>query len=101
MVQARMGCPAKYLPLAEILRIAVLIDDKNIPVRSNLEREAARTMAEYNKQHPAGAIKSWKAALSLAQFRRAVRKRFSRAEEKYKKATSIAEPSAGTPRTTI
>jgi hypothetical protein len=99
MVQARRGCQAKYLPQTEILKIAALLDDKNLPVRSNLEREAARTMAEYNQRHPTSAIKSWRAALNLPQFRRAVRKRFSRAEEKYKKATASVAPSAGTPRT--
>jgi len=101
MVQARQGCPTKYLPHCEILKIATLLDDENLPVRSNLEREASRSMAEYNKHHPAVAIKSWKTALSHRQFRRAVRKRFSRAEEKFKKATASVAPSAGTPRTTI
>lgn len=102
MVQARTACPGKYLPQTEILRIAVLLDERQFPVRSNLERAAARIMAEYNKQHPASAIKSWRAALRLPQFRRTVRKRFSRAEEKYKKTTpSVVAPSAGTPRTTI
>jgi hypothetical protein len=101
MVETRRGCPAKYLPQTEIFKIAALLDDKNLPVRSNLEREAARTMAEYNQRYPTRAIKSWRAALSLPQFRRAVRKRFSRAEEKYKKAAASVAPSAGTPRTTI
>ena len=101
MVHARRNCPTKYLPQTELLKIAALLDDKSVPVRSNLEREAARTMAEYNKQHPAVAIKSWRTALSHPKFRRAVRKRFSRAEEKYKKATSSVGPSAGTRRTTI
>jgi hypothetical protein len=102
MVQARSECPTKHLPQAEILTIAALLDDKNLPVRDNLEREASRSMAEYNKQHSAVAIKSWKTALSHPKFRHAVRKRFSRAEEKYRKATpSILAPSAGTPRTTI
>src|SRR6266568_8810552 len=85
MVQARRECPTKHLPQTEISNIAALLDSKNIPVRDNLEREAARTMAEYNRRHPTSAIKSWRAALSLPQFRRSVRKRFSRAEEKYKK----------------
>jgi hypothetical protein len=77
-------------------------DDKNVAVRTNLERTAARAMAEYNKQHSATAIKSWKTALDHSQFRHAVRKRFLRAEEKYRKAIpSILAPSAGTPRTTI
>lgn len=102
MVQARKGCPTKYLPQTEILTIAALLDDKNIPVRDNLEREASRSMAEYNKQYSAVAIKSWETALSHPKFRHAVRKRFSRAEEKYRKATpSLLAPSAGTPRTTI
>ena len=102
MVQARRSCPTKYLPQTEILKIAALLDEEDLPVRSNLEREAARTMAEYNKQHPTAAIKSWRVALSLPQFRHAVRKRFWRAEEKCRKATpSILAPSAGTPRTTI
>jgi hypothetical protein len=102
MSRARRSCPTKYLPLAEILKIAALLDDENLPVRGNLEREAARTMAEYNQRHPTGAIKSWRAATRHPMFRRAVRKRFSRAEEKYRKATlSILAPSAGTPRTTI
>jgi hypothetical protein len=100
MIRARRTCSTKYLPQVEILKIVALLDDKRLPV--NLEREAARNMAEYNQRHPAGAIKSWRSALGHRQFRRAVRKRFSRAEEKYKKATpSIAEPSAGTSRTTI
>jgi hypothetical protein len=43
-------------------------------------------MSEYNKQHSAVAIKSWKTALRHPKFRRAVRKRFSRAEEKCRKA---------------
>ena len=102
MVETRRACPTKYLPKAEILKIAALLDDKNVPVRSNLERDAARTMAEYNQKHPTAAIKSWKTALGHPQFQRAVRKRFSRAEEKYKKATqSVVARSAGTPRTTI
>src|ERR1035437_1582796 len=102
MLRARSSCPTKYLPRAEIVKIAVQLDDKNFPVRDNLEREAARAMAEYNQRHPTSAIKSWRVALSLPQFRRVVRKRFSRAEEKYRKATpSILAPSAGTPRTTI
>jgi hypothetical protein len=100
MVQARRGCPTKYLPLTEISKITVLLDDKNIPLRSNLEREASRSMAEYNQRHPASAVKSWSAALRLPQFRRAVRKRFSRAEEKYKKATPhVAAEFPGTTRT--
>jgi hypothetical protein len=102
MVDARKACPMKYLPQTEILKIADLLDNQKIPVRRNLERHAGRTMAEYNQQHPLAAIKSWRNAVSHPQFRRAVRKRFSRAEAKYKKATpSIANPSAGTPRTTI
>jgi hypothetical protein len=101
MVQARSQCRAKYLPQTEILRIAVLLDEKQFPVRKNLERAAARLMAEYNKQHPKGAIKSWEAASSLPKFRGAVRKRFLRAEEKYRKAIPSAESSVGTPRTTI
>jgi hypothetical protein len=84
------------------MKIAALLDDENVPVRSNLEREAAQTMAEYNKQHPKAAIKSWRTALSHPKFRRAVRKRFSRAEEKYRKTDrSIFAVSAGTPRTGI
>jgi hypothetical protein len=102
MVEARTMCAAKYLPRAEILRIADLLDDKGCPVRENLEREAARAMAEFNERYPKAAIKSWRAALSHPQFRRAIRKRFSRAEEKYKKATpSVVSPSAETSRTTI
>jgi hypothetical protein len=102
MVQARRACPTKYLPQAEIAKIAALLDDEKFPVRSNLEREAARTMAEHNQRHPTAAIKSWRTALSHPLFRRAVRKRFSRAEEKYKKATpSVAVVSAGSPRTAI
>jgi hypothetical protein len=102
MVQARRECPTKYLPQSVILKVAALLDNKNLPVRENLEREAARTVAEYNQRHPASAIKSWKTALSHPQFRRAVRKRFSRAEEKYKKATPhVPTVSAGSPRTTI
>lgn len=101
MVQARKQCPTNHLPQTEILKIAGLLDNKNIPVRDNLEREAARTMAEHNQRHPTSAIKSWRAALSLPRFRRSVRKRFSRAEEKYKRATPSLAPSAGTPRTTI
>jgi hypothetical protein len=100
MVQARRGCPTKYLPQTEIVKIADLLDNKNVPVRSNLERGAARTMAEYNQHHMTAPIKNWRNALGHPKFRRAVRKRFSRAEDKYKKA-SIAGPSAGTPRTTI
>jgi len=102
MVEARTMCPAKHLPRTEILKIAALLDDQDIPVRSNLERQASRTIAEYNKQHTAAAIKTWEAALNHPKFRSAVRKRFSRAEEKYRKATpSILASSAGTPRTTI
>jgi hypothetical protein len=52
MVQARRECPTKHLPQTEISKIAALLDNKNIPVRDNLEREAARTMAEYNQRHP-------------------------------------------------
>jgi hypothetical protein len=100
MVEARRGCPTKYLPQTEILKIAALLDDNNVPVRGNLERGAARTMAEYNQHYPRAPIKSWRNALGHPQFRRAVRKRFSRAEDKYTKA-SVAGPSAGTPRTTI
>jgi hypothetical protein len=88
MAQARKECPTKHLPQTEILKIAALLDNKNIPVRDNLERGAAHTMAEYNQEHPKRAVKTWQAALSLPQFRRAVRKRFSRAEEKYKKANA-------------
>ena len=100
MIRARSSCPTQYLPQAEIWKIAALLDDENFPVRDNLEREAARTMAEYNQHHPTAAIKSWRTALSHPRFRRAVRKRFSRAEEKYKKATpSVVAESAGTPRT--
>jgi hypothetical protein len=102
MVQARKVCPTKHLPQTEISKIAALLDNKNTRVRDNLEREAARTMAEYNQRHPKAAIKTWKSASCHPQFRRAVRKRFSRAEEKYKKAPPpVAGPSAGTPRTTI
>ena len=102
MVEARRECPTKYLPPAEIMKIAALLDDEKFPVRSNLEREAARTMAEHNKQHPTAAIKSWRAALRHPMFRRVVRKRFSRAEEKYKKATPpVFVVSGGTPRTAI
>jgi hypothetical protein len=102
MVEARTMCPTKYLPPTEILKIADLLDDQAFAVRSNLEREAARIMAEYNQRHPKAAVKSWRTALSHPLFRRAVRKRFSRSEERYKKATpSIVAPSAGTPRTTI
>ncbi len=102
MVEARRACPTKYLPATEIMKIAALLDDQNLPVRSNLEREAARTMAEHNKQHPKAAIKSWRAALRHPKFRRVVRKRFSRAEEKYKKATRpVFVVSGGAPRTAI
>jgi hypothetical protein len=102
MVEARTLCPSKYLPSTEILRIAALLDDQKVPVRSNLEREAARTMAEYNQRHPMAALKNWRTATRHPQFRRAIRKRFSRAEEKYKKATpSVVSPSAETSRTTI
>jgi hypothetical protein len=100
MVQARKECPTKYLPLNEISKIAAFLDDQNLPLRDNLEREAARTVAEYNQRHPMIAIKSWRTALDNPRFRRAVRKRFSRAEEKYKKVTpSVVAQSAGTPRT--
>jgi len=51
-------------------------------------------MAEYNQRRPMSAIKSWKAALSLPQFRRSVRKRFSRAEDKYKKAAAVRRNSS-------
>jgi hypothetical protein len=102
MVQARKECPTKYLPLSKISKIATLLDDQNMPLRDNLEHAAARTVAEHNKQHPRAAIKTWQTELSYPGFRHAVRKRFWRAEDKYKKATpSIADPSAGTPRTTI
>jgi hypothetical protein len=102
MMEARGKCRAKHLPQAEILEIAVLLDEKQFPVRTNLERAASRAMAEYNKQHSKGAIKTWEAASKLPQFRRAVRKRFSRAEEKYRKAIPlIASQSAGPSRTTI
>ncbi len=102
MVQARRGCSTKYLPRTEISKIAAFLDQGNLPVRSNLERKAAQTMAVYNQSHSRAAIKTWKSASGHPQFKSAVRKRFSRAEEKYKKATPpIAAPSAGTPRTTI
>ncbi len=102
MVQARKECPTKYLPLREISKIATLLDNQNLPLRENLEHAAARTLAEHNKQHPRAAIKTWQTALNYPGFRGAVRKRFWRAEDKCKKATpSIADPSAGTPRTTI
>jgi len=102
MVQARMACPGKKLPQAEIVKIANFLDDEKLPVRSNLERAAARMLAEYNQRHPTAAIKSWKAALSHPQFRRAARKRLSRAEEKCKKLTPpVVVLSAGTSRTTI
>jgi hypothetical protein len=101
MVQARSGCPAKYLPNTEILTIAALLDDKAVPVREHLEREASRVMAEHNKHYSKAAIQTWTSALNNPRFRRAVRKRFSRAEEKYKKATASVAPSAGTPRTSI
>jgi hypothetical protein len=100
MVAARRQCPTKYLSKAEVLKIAVLLDEKNVPVRNNLERDAARGMAEYNQQHPTAAIKGWGKALGHPRFGRSVRKRFSRAEEKYKKE-SAAGSSAGTPGTTI
>jgi hypothetical protein len=102
MVQARKECPTKYLPLSEISKIATLLDDQKMPLRDNLEHAAARTVAEHNKQHPRAAIKTWQTALSYPRIRHAVRKRFWRAEDKYKKASpSIADSSAGTPRTTI
>jgi len=100
MVEARKECQTKCLPKTEILKIAALLDDKGVPVRSNLERDAAGTMADYNQKHPTAPIKSWRNALGHPKFRRAVRKRFSRAEDKYRKG-SVAGPSAGTPRTTI
>jgi hypothetical protein len=102
MVQTRSASPTKYLPQTEIAKIAALLDRENLPVRRNLKHKAARTMADYNQRHPTAAIKSWKTALSHPQFRRAVRKRFSRAEEKYKKATPhVLTVSAGSPRTAI
>ena len=102
MVEARKSCPRKYLPRSEILKIARLLDDQNLPLRDNLERTAAQTVARHNKQNPKAAIKTWQTASNHPRFRGAVRKRFSRAEEKYKKATSsIADSSVGTPRTTI
>jgi hypothetical protein len=102
MVEARVECRTKYLPQTEIIEIAALLDDEEFPVRDNLERAASHSMAKYNQQHPAVAIKSWKTALRHPEFRHAVRKRFSRAEEKYRKATpSVLDLSAGTPRTTI
>lgn len=102
MVEARKSYAGKYLPPSEILKIAVLLDDQNLPLRDNLEKAASRTVAEHNKQHPRAAIKTWQAALNQPRFRGAVRKRLLRAEEKYKKATpSIADSSAGTPRKTI
>ena len=102
MVEARSACQTKYLRQAEIMKIGALLDDKNVPVRSNLEREAGRSMAEYNKQHPGAAIKSWRTALGRPKFRSAVRKRFSRAEEKYKRSIQlVVGKSAGTSRTTI
>jgi len=102
MVEARTMCLPKHLPKTEILKIAALLDDKGFPLRTNLEREAARTNAEYNQRHPMSAIKNWRTATAHPLFRRAVRKRFSRAEEKYKKmAPSVIASSAGTPRPTI
>lgn len=101
MVKARGECPTKHLPQTELLKISALLDSNSLPVRDNLEREAARALAEYNQRHPMSAIKSWRAALGLPQFRRSVRKRFSRAEEKYKKATVSVAQSAGNCRTTI
>lgn len=86
MVQARMRCPTKYLSKDEIVRIADLLDSEKVPVRINLEREAGRSMAEYNQRHSKAAIKSWRAALGHPQFRRAVRKRFSRAEDKCRRS---------------
>jgi hypothetical protein len=86
MVNARRACPTKHLPKTEILKIAAVLDDEGFPLRDNLEREARRIAAEYNQHHPTVAIKTWKAAISHTKFRRSVRKRFSRAEEKYKRA---------------
>jgi hypothetical protein len=101
MVQARQGCATKYLPKSEVSKIAEALDKEKCPVRSNLERESSRRMAEYNQTHPNVAIKTWTAALNHAQFRGAVRKRFSRAEEKYRRATHAQTLLAGgSPRTT-
>jgi len=101
MVGAREKCRTKYLSQDEIFRIAALLDNEKVPVRGNLEREAARTLAEYNQRHPTAAIKNWRTAIGNPQFRRAVRKRFSRAEEKYRKTPPVVVVSAGTSRTTI
>jgi hypothetical protein len=102
MVQSRMTCPTKYLPQAEIVRLAGFLDDKGLSVRDNLEREAGRKLAKYNQLHPRTAIRSWRTALSHPQFRRAVRKRFSRTEEKFKKANPpVVVVSRGTSRTAI
>jgi hypothetical protein len=102
MVEARRMCSTKYLPRTEIVKIAVLLDEQKLPVRSNLEREAGQKLAEYNQRHSNAAIKSWSTASSNSQFRRVVRKRFSRAEEKYKKAQLSADVvSRGTSRTVI
>jgi hypothetical protein len=102
MVRARATCPTKYLPPSEILKIAGLLDDEGLPVRSNLEREAGHSIADYNQRHPAAPIKSWRTAFNNPQFRRAVRKRFSRAEEKYRKTIPpVVVVSAGPSRTAI
>ena len=103
MAQARRECPTKCLPQTEILKIAtVLDDDKSFSLRDNLERAASHEMAEHNKHYSKAAIKTWTSALRNPKFRRAVRKRFSRAEEKYKKTTSfVGALSAGTSRTTV
>jgi hypothetical protein len=86
MVEARSCCSTKCLPRAEVAKIAAFLDAKGVALRSNLERQAAQTIAKHNQTHPTIAIKTWEAALKHPAFRRCVRKRFSRAEEKYKKA---------------
>jgi len=43
MVQARQGCPTKYLPHCEILKIATLLDDENLPVRTAFGRRMCST----------------------------------------------------------
>jgi hypothetical protein len=102
MAQARRRCPAKCLSQTEILKIATVLDDQNFPVRDNLERRASHEMAEHNQHYSKAAIKTWTSALNNPKFRRAVRKRFSRAEEKYKRAIwAVGALSAGTSRTTI
>ena len=86
MVKARHDCATKYLPRNEISKIAEALDKEKYPARVNLERESSRRMAQFNQAHPNVAIKTWTAALNHPQFRGAVRKRLSRAEEKYKRA---------------